>query len=243
MKELDRLAAQHTPRGFGRALRRRSGSGPAAIAELKRASPSKGMIRPSFHPSALAVELQQGGAAALSVLTEEEFFLGSLDYLAEVSAAVQLPLLRKDFIIDEFQLLEARAYGADAILLIVAALSDAELGALHRRARELELDALCEVHDRDELRRAADTGFEIIGVNNRNLKTFHVDLGVAETLAPHIPANALKVAESGIASATDIVRLRGAGYHAFLIGESLMRNDHPGQALRALLQPGSVTGQ
>jgi indole-3-glycerol phosphate synthase len=199
------------------------------------------MIRGSFHPAGLALELYQAGAAALSVLTEEEFFLGSLDYLVEVSAAVPLPLLRKDFIVDEFQVLEARANCADAILLIVAALSDQELRSLHARARELELDVLCEVHDEKELQRAIDADCQIIGVNNRNLKTFHVDLSTVEALAVNIPANVLKVAESGISTNADIARLRAAGYDAFLIGESLMRQDHPGQALSALLNPESVT--
>jgi indole-3-glycerol phosphate synthase len=240
MAQLERLAAQHTPRGFGAALREKSKSAPAVIAELKRASPSKGMIRGSFHPAALALELYQAGASALSVLTEEEFFLGSLDYLSEVSAAVPLPLLRKDFIVDEFQVLEARANCADAILLIVAALKDAELRHLYRRAKEAELDVLCEVHDEAELQRAVDAGCEIIGVNNRNLKTFQVDLANAERLASQIPAGAVKVAESGINSNVDIMRLRSAGYQAFLIGESLMRVDHPGQALLELLNPQSV---
>src|SRR6185369_15584753 len=210
-KELERFSSQHTPRGFARVLHQKSESGPAVIAELKRASPSKGMIRGSFHPAGLALELYQAAAAALSVLTEEEFFLGSLDYLVEVSAAVPIPVLRKDFIVDEFQVLEARANCADAILLIVAALNDFEFRSLHKRAREFELDVLCEVHDQQELQRAIDAGCEIIGVNNRNLKTFHVDLATAESLAAQIPAGALKVAESGISSHADIKRLRAVG--------------------------------
>jgi indole-3-glycerol phosphate synthase len=241
MKALERFAEQHQPRGFARALRSRSKTAPAVIAELKRASPSKGMIRGSFHPAALALDLYRSGATALSVLTEEEFFLGSLDYLVEVSAAVPLPLLRKDFIVDEFQVLEARANCADAILLIVAALNDQELGTLHKRAKDVDLDVLCEVHDQQELQRAINAGCEIIGVNNRNLRTFHVDLATAEKLGSEIPGSALKVAESGINSHSDIARLRAVGYQAFLIGESLMREDRPGQALSALLNPESVT--
>lgn len=240
MKALERFANQHKPRGFASALRERSKTSAAVIAELKRASPSKGMIRGSFHPAALALELHRAGAAALSVLTEEEFFLGSLDYLVEVSAAVPIPLLRKDFMVDEFQVLEARAHSADAILLIVAALNDQELRSLYQRAKELELDVLCEVHNEQELKRAIDAGCEIIGVNNRNLKTFDVSLATAEKLAAQIPGSALKVAESGINSHADIARLRAVGYQAFLVGESLMREDRPGQALGALLNPESV---
>ena len=237
---LEKQAAHHSPRGFGRALRGAAEKGVAVIAELKKASPSKGLIRGSFHPAALALELAKGGAAALSVLTEEEHFQGSLDYLVEVSAAVPIPLLRKDFIVDEYQLLEARANCADAVLLIVAALNEAELRGLHRRAIALGLDVLCEVHDVHELETALDVGCEIIGVNNRNLRTFEVSLNTALDLAPKIPATGLRVAESGIGNAEDIAKLRAAGYQAFLIGESLMRTDHPGQALAELVQPGTV---
>lgn len=237
---LERQAAQHAPRGFARVLRAKSETDTAVIAELKRASPSKGMIRGSFHPAALALELQQGGAAALSVLTDEEFFMGSLDYLVEVSAAVSLPLLRKDFMVDEFQVLEARANCADAILLIAAALTDTELRGLYKKAMEFGLDVLCEVHDELELDRAVAVGCQMIGVNSRNLKTFHVDLATAERLAVKIPSAALKIAESGIANAADLARLRNAGYQAFLIGESLMKADHCGQALFELLHPETV---
>lgn len=238
---LEKLAQNHTPRGFERALRATAKTRPAVIAELKRASPSKGMIRGSFHPAALADELVKGGATALSVLTEEQYFQGSLDYLVEVSAAVEIPLLRKDFIVDEFQVLEARANCADAILLIVAALSDVELESLRERANQYELDVLCEVHDENELERAAHLGFSVIGVNNRNLHTFEVDLKTSEGLAQKMPSNVLRVAESGIASAADIGKLRGIGYDAFLIGETLMRKDHPGQGLAELLGPATVT--
>jgi indole-3-glycerol phosphate synthase len=237
---LEKQAAEHSPRGFERALRTAAKKGAAVIAELKKASPSKGLIRGSFHPAALASELVQGGAAALSVLTEEEHFQGSLDYLVEVSAAVQVPLLRKDFMVDEYQLLEARANCADAVLLIVAALNEVELRGLRGRAVALGLDVLCEVHDEHELETALDAGCEIIGVNNRNLRTFEVDLNTSFDLAPKIPAELLRVAESGISTSEDIGRLRGVGYQAFLIGESLMRTDHPGQALAELIQQGTV---
>lgn len=207
----------------------------AVIAELKKASPSKGLIRASFHPAELARELEEAGAACLSVLTDEEFFQGSLENLWKASASVKIPCLRKDFIVDEFQLVEARANAADAILLIVAALSDAELNRLALGARSRGLDVLCEVHDRDELQRALAAGCDLIGVNTRDLRTFHVDLQTALDLAPEFPAGIVRVAESGIHSAEDVARLRAAGYHAFLVGESLMRAERPGEALRALM--------
>ncbi len=228
-------SAAHQPRGFAAALRRVSADRPAVIAELKRASPSRGVIRASFPVAGLASQLASAGAAALSVLTDEEFFQGSIAYLPQASAASGLPCLRKDFIVDEFQLLEARAYHADAALLIVAALTGEELRRLHLAARELSLDVLCEVHDENELGRALDLGCNIIGVNNRDLRTFRVDVNTAVRLGRDIPAGVLKVAESGIESGADIRRLRAAGYPAFLIGESLMRAESPGDALRRLL--------
>jgi indole-3-glycerol phosphate synthase len=233
--DLAKLAAQHAPRGFAAALRRASSQGPAVIAELKKASPSRGVIRGSFHVADLASQLAEAGAAALSVLTDEEFFQGSLANLFEASAAADVPCLRKDFIVDDFQLLEARAHHADAVLLIVAALNESELRRLHAVAREFGLDVLCEVHDEDELGRAIDLGFDILGVNNRDLRTFRVDLNTALRLARDIPPGVLKVAESGIESGADIRRLRDAGYDAFLIGESLMKAELPGQALKDLL--------
>lgn len=233
--ELATRAAAHVPRGFAAALRRASAAGPAVIAELKKASPSRGVIRGSFHVAALASQLESAGAAALSVLTEENNFQGSLANLCEASAAAELPCLRKDFIVDEFQLLESRANRADAVLLIVAALDPAELRRLHAVAREFSLDVLCEVHDEDELGRALDLGCDIIGVNNRDLRTFQVDLNTAVRLGRNIPPGVLKVAESGLQSGADIRRLRDAGYEAFLIGESLMRADFPGEALKELL--------
>ena len=235
LSEMTAAAERHHPRGFRENLRRVSQAGPAVIAELKKASPSKGLIRPNFDVPALAAELESAGAAALSVLTDQPFFQGSLRNLELASQAVSIPCLRKDFILDDFQLLEARAYCADAILLIVAALEQDQLISLHRRARELQLDVLCEVHDAAELDRALAAGCDLIGVNNRNLHTFHVDLNTSLQLVHRVPANVVKVAESGIESAADIARLRNAGFHAFLIGESLMRAPHPGDALRALL--------
>jgi len=207
----------------------------AVIAELKKASPSKGLIRAEFRPAKLARELEAAGAAALSVLTDEEFFQGSLANLREASAAVKIPCLRKDFIVDEFQLLEARANAADAVLLIVAALTLEELSALSRAARARGLDVLCEVHDGEELQRALDVGCDLIGVNARDLQTFQVNLETAFDLAATFPRNVVRVAESGIHSAEDVARLRAAGYDAFLIGESLMRAERPGEALRGLL--------
>jgi len=240
LRRLEKRAAEHVPRGFRKRLESACETGIAAIAELKKASPSRGLIRSDFDPAALAPELEQAGAAALSVLTDEECFQGSLQNLRTASASTTLPCLRKDFILDEFQLLEARANSADAVLLIVAALEDAELNSLAAKAAEYQLDVLCEVHDAKELQRAVDAGCAIIGVNNRDLKTFQVDLSTALQLAERIPSDALAVAESGIESGADVVRLRAAGYGAFLIGESLMRAKRPGQALRTLLAEATV---
>jgi len=235
LRELERRAEFHVPRGFRRALAAKSGA--AVIAELKKASPSKGLIRAEFRPADLAQELEAAGAAALSVLTDEEFFQGSLGNLREASAAVSIPCLRKDFIVDEFQLVEARANCADAVLLIVAALSSAELVTLASAARARGLDVLCEVHDGEELQRALDAGCDLIGVNTRDLRTFKVDLETAFAMAQKFPAGVVRVAESGIHSASDLERLRAAGYDAFLVGEWLMRAESPGDALRELLGP------
>ena len=237
LRALERTAAEHTPRGFARALRAKvAAEGVAVIAELKKASPSKGLIRAEFDAAGLAKEMELGGAAVLSVLTDERFFQGSLENLRRASAAVAIPCLRKDFMVDAFQMLEARAGGADAVLLIVAALSDAELTTLRASAREHELDVLCEVHDTEDLTRALALECECVGVNSRDLRTFEVSLERACELAARLPAGAVKVAESGIHTAEDIGRLRAAGYEAFLIGESLMRQERPGEALRALLR-------
>jgi indole-3-glycerol phosphate synthase len=239
LRELEKRAELHVPRGFRRALAARSRDGVAVIAELKKASPSKGLIRSDFHPAKLARELAAAGAAALSVLTDEEFFQGSLGNLREASGAVAIPCLRKDFIVDEFQMVEARANCADAVLLIVAALSAQELSALTAGARRHGLDVLCEVHDGNELQRALDAGCDLVGVNTRDLRTFKVDLETAFALAARFPVNVVRVAESGIHSAEDVARLRGAGYDAFLVGEWLMRAESPGKALRELLSVNS----
>ena len=235
LRDLGQRAEQHVPRGFRRSLEEKSKAGVAVIAELKKASPSKGLIRAEFCAEELAKELETAGAAALSVLTNEEFFQGSLGNLRMASAAVKIPCLRKDFIVDEFQLLEARANSADAVLLIVAALTNSELNRLALGAGSHGLDVLCEVHDEEELQRALDAGCDLIGVNTRNLRTFEVDAETAFRLAKRLPKNVVKVAESGIGSGEDIARLRAAGYQAFLIGESLMRAERPGEALQALV--------
>ncbi len=235
---LEAAAAGHTPRGFRTELRRvaRDRSAVAVIAELKKASPSRGLIRADFRPSELARDLEQAGAAALSVLTDEEFFHGSLGYLRQASSNSSLPCLRKDFIVDEFQIVEARAHRADAILLIVAALDQKEVVALAGIARSQGLDVLCEAHDEQELQRALDAGCDLIGVNSRNLRTFEVNLETAFRLADKIPATCVRVAESGIRSGADIARLRSAGYDAFLIGECLMKAQNPGEALAKLME-------
>jgi len=236
LAELERHAAAHTPRGFAAAIRRVAVTGPAIIAELKKASPSKGLIRADFEPALLAGDLELGGAAALSVLTDGPFFQGSLRNLDLASAATTIPCLRKDFIVDEYQIVESRAHHADAILLIVAALTDAELARFTAVAHDYQLDVLCEVHTAGELARARDLGCDAYGVNNRDLRTFEVRLEISVQLGPVLPANAVHVAESGIDSGEDLQRLRGTGFHAFLIGESLMRQRDPGAALATLLQ-------
>ncbi|MGD0413947.1 MAG: indole-3-glycerol phosphate synthase TrpC [Terriglobales bacterium] len=238
LRALEHAAAAHTPRGFRNQLRRvaKGGIAVAVIAELKKASPSKGLIRADFRPSELARELERAGAAALSVLTDEQFFQGSLDYLRQASSSSSLPCLRKDFMVDEFQIVEARANCADAILLIVAALDQKELVSLAGIARSQGLDVLCEAHDEEELQRALDAGCDLIGINSRNLRTFEVNLETALRLADKVPATCVRVAESGIQSGADIARLRSAGYEAFLIGESLMRAEHPGEALAKLME-------
>ncbi len=232
---LEKLATLHRPRGFRRALLERAASGPAIIAELKKASPSKGLIRADFEAASLAKELEAAGAAALSVLTDVPHFQGSLENLQIASAAVKIPCLRKDFIVDPIQIVEARAHRADAVLLIVAALTDEELRNLRREAEAFGLDVLCEVHERDEMKRAAYLGFDLIGVNNRDLRTLHVNVENALCFREEFPANAVRVAESGIEDRATMDRLRDGGYHAFLVGEMLMRAPSPGAALRELL--------
>ncbi len=228
---LEQRAGQHTPRGFAAALRACAAHSPAIIAELKKASPSKGLIRADFSVPVLAPAMQAGGAAALSVLTDEPFFQGSLDNLQIASRFTTLPCLRKDFIVDEYQIVEARAYGADAVLLIAAALSDDQLQRLTALARDYALDVLCEVHTREEAHRVHDLGAAMIGVNNRDLRTFEVRLETSLDLAKELPGDAVLVAESGISTPADYGRLRAAGYSAFLIGETFMRQPDPGHAL------------
>lgn len=236
VRDWEDRAREHVPRGFRRTLWARSEEGIAVIAELKKASPSKGLIRAEFRPTQLAEELAAAGAAALSVLTDEEFFQGSLGNLREASEAVAIPCLRKDFIVDEFQLLEARANCADAVLLIVAALSSPELKQLHSAAHSHDLDVLCEVHDAREFDSALEAGCDLIGINTRDLRTFKVDLQRAFELADRFPDDVVRVAESGIHSSEDVSKLRAVGYHAFLVGESLMRAERPGEALRDLMR-------
>lgn len=220
-------------RGFAAALSR---PGRAVIAEIKKASPSRGVIRADFDPVAIARAYRAAGARALSVLTDAPFFQGSLAYLEAIRRVVDLPLLRKDFILDSYQLHEARAFGADAVLLICAILDDGALRELAALARRLDLDALVEVHSREELDRAGRCGAALIGINNRDLRTFVTRLEVAETLAPLAPSGSAIVAESGLKTAADLERLEAAGVRAFLIGETLMSAPDPGAALTALLR-------
>jgi indole-3-glycerol phosphate synthase len=244
LAELERRAAAHQPRGWAAALRHRAAKVPAVIAEIKKASPSKGLIRAEFDVEWIARRYESGGAAALSVLTDEPYFQGSLRNLELASRAVRLPCLRKDFTIDEYQIVEARAHRADAILLIAAALSAAELKRLAAFARALALDVLVEVHTGEELdtvlEALGENGASAIGVNNRDLRTFEVRLETSLELVEQIPANVLRIAESGIACHADIARLRSAGFDAFLIGESLMRQADPGAALKDLLAGAAV---
>ena len=219
-----------TPHAFRNALR---GGGINIIAEFKRRSPSKGMIREGANPIDIARAYREGGAVAMSVLTEEDYFAGSLDDLRQVKSTVDLPVLRKDFIVDEYQIYESAVAGADGILLIVAALDDELLMRLRRLAEdELHIDALVEVHTSDEMKRAAACDAKLIGVNNRDLRTFEVSLETSLRLAREAPADALLVSESGLKSPDDLRRLYDAGYRGFLIGETLMRADDPAAALR-----------
>ena len=224
------------PRGFERHLREAIASNwTAIIAEIKKGSPSKGIIRADFDPLEIATIYQNNGATCLSVLTDEKFFLGHLRYLALIREAVSLPLLRKDFICDQYQIYEARAAGADAILLIAAMLDLNQLRDFFSVAQEIHLDVLLEVHDEAEMEKALQSDCTLIGVNNRNLRTFETDLGTTARLARMMPSNRLLVAESGMNSRADIVRLRSDGAGAFLIGESLMREDDIGTKLQELL--------
>ena len=226
-----RAAGAGAPRGFARALR--SGARPRVIAEFKRASPSRGEIRPDADPAEIARAYEAAGAAALSVLTDREFFRGDLDDLRRARAACRLPVLRKDFTIDPLQLVEARAAGADAALLIVAALDDARLSELLVCARELALDALVEVHDEPELERALAAGADLVGINNRDLRDFKTDVGVTRALLP-LARGRTVVSESGLDAPETLRALSAEGASAFLIGEALMREPDPGAALRRL---------
>ncbi len=231
-RELSELAAKRERHySFAQALSRPEIN---IIAELKKASPSKGLIRESFPVTELAMELETGGAAALSVLTEPFYFQGSLENLKLAAGAVKIPILRKDFIFDEIQILEAAAFGADAILLIAAALEPERMAALYNYARSLELDVLCEVHNADELKTVLAFDAEVIGINCRDLKTFSIDRQLTLELLGSIPERKVKVAESGIQNHGELARLRHAGANAFLIGETLMRAPNPGNVLREL---------
>jgi indole-3-glycerol phosphate synthase len=221
-------------RPFANALVAKS---PAIIAEIKKASPSKGLLQENFHPAFLAAAYQEGGAACLSVLTDRDYFQGSLHDLEVARAAVTAPVLRKDFTIHRLQIFEAAAHGADAILLIAAILEVEQLRQFRELAASLHMAALVEVHDAEELAKAVDSGAEIIGVNNRNLNTFEVSLDTSLRLSFLMPAGVTRVSESGISTRADIELLRGAGFHAFLVGETLMRSLDPAVALRSLLEP------
>ncbi len=232
---VERAKAAPPVRGFARALKAAVANGdPAVIAEVKKASPSKGVIRPDFHPADIAVSYEFGGAACLSVLTDEKFFQGHDRYLQEAREACTLPVLRKDFISDPYQVYEARVLGADCILLIVAALDDLQLSELSELALQLGMDVLVEVHDIDELERALQVPVPLIGINNRNLRTFEVSLQTTLSMRDAVPRDRLLVTESGILGAADVAMMRAAGVHAFLVGEAFMRAEEPGEALRQL---------
>ena len=232
---LDKMADGHTPLGFVSALQRRaSEQKPGVIAEIKKASPSKGVIRAHFNPAAIATSYATANATCLSILTDEQYFQGHDDYLREVRQVVTLPLLRKDFTIDAYQVYEARAMGADCILLIVSALKPADLRDLYALAQSMGLDVLIEVHDAEELAIALTLGPDLIGINNRNLKTFNTNLETTIDLLSNIPAGVVVVTESGISTVADVSRMQANNVHCFLVGEAFMRATDPGQALSDL---------
>lgn len=231
----DRAAGQTAPRGFRAALEEKSANGFGLIAEIKKASPSKGLIRDDFHPAAHARAYAEGGAACLSVLTDAPYFQGHEDYLKAARGACNLPVLRKDFMVDPWQVAESRSMGADAILIIVAALDDGQMIEIEAAALERGMDVLVEVHNEEEVERVSRLESRLIGINNRDLKRFVTDLSVTERLAPLMPPGTLLVSESGISHHDDLVRLAGCGARCFLVGESLMRQPDVANATRALL--------
>jgi len=232
---VEQARSQSPPRDFVAALQAKIAAGePAVVAEIKKASPSRGVLRQVYDPSAVARRYEAGGAACLSILTDREYFQGAPEHLSDARAACSLPALRKDFMIDAYQIAEARALGADAILLIVAALDDAQLAELEAAAASYGMAVLAEVHNGEEMQRALSLSTPLIGINNRDLKTFEVTLETTLALLPQIPAGRIAVTESGILAPSDVARLRSAGVQAFLVGEAFMRAADPGAALAAL---------